>query len=438
NMDLARPFRQHARRLLRAPSFTAVSIGTLALGIGATIAIFAVVDGVLLEPLPYPQADRLIGVWHTAPGLDFEEVNQGPGTHMTYAAENRVFEQIGLWDDSRATVTGIGEPEEIASMRVTYGTLPMLGARLVRGRLFTADDDAPGAPLTTIVGWGYWQRRLAGDPAVVGRTITVDGRPREIIGVLPREFRLLDHEPDVYLPFQLDPAEAFVGGFSYQSIARLRPGVTIEQANADIARMIPIAVERYPGPLTLQMLREARFGPNVRPLARDVIGDVDDVLWVLLGTVAIVLLIACANVANLFLVRAEGRYREVAVRTALGASRGRIAREFLAEGGVLALFGGALGVALAAGGLQLLRALGPEGLPRLHAVAIDGSVLAVAFLLSVAAGGFLGLVPILRHGAGNVAGALREGGRGGSAGRERHRARSVLVVAQLALALVLL
>jgi len=437
-MELARSLRPLARRLIRTPSFTLICAGTLGLGIGAVTATYAVVDGVLLEPLPYPEPDRLVGVWHTVPGLGFETLNQSPALHMTYVAESRVFDEVGVWDNRRHTITGIGEPEQVEGMGVTEQTLRILGARPLMGRLFSAEEDRPGSPLTALVGWGYWQSRLDADPGVIGRTLTIDGQPHEVIGVLPREFRVLSFEAAVYTPFRFDPSEAFVGNFSYQGLARLRPGATIDQANADVARMLPIAMERYPGPFTLEMLQEARFGPNVRPLSVDVIGDVGDVLWVLLGTVGIVLLIACANVANLFLVRAESRYREVAVRAALGASRGRIAREFLGEAAAIAAVGGLLGVGLAAAGVRLLQGLGPEGVPRLHEVAIDGSVLLAAVAISGFAALLLGLVPILRHRGAELGAALREGGRGGSAGRERHRARSALVVSQLALALVLL
>jgi predicted permease len=425
------------RRFVRAPSFTLISLLTLALGIGATTAMFAVVNGVLLKPLPYHQPDRLVGLWHVAPGLVAEPVNQSPALHLTYRDENRVFEDIGMWADTRPTVTGLGEPERVDGMQVTDGTLRLLGVVPALGRIFAAEDVAPNAPLTTVVSWGYWQTRLGADPAVVGRTITVNGTAREIIGVLPRGFRLLDRDAALYLPLQFDPAEVILGNFSYQGLARLKPGMGVAQANADLARLLPVAAERFARGISLQMMQEAQFAPNVRPLVTDVIGDIGTVLWVLLGTVGIVLLIACANVANLFLVRAEGRYREVAVRTALGASRATIAREFLAEGVLLGLMGGAVGLVLAAGGLHLLRTIGPERLPRLHEIGIDGSVLGVALAVSIAAGALLSLLPMLRHTGAAMASGLRDGGRAGE-GRERHRARSVLVVTQLALALMLL
>jgi predicted permease len=425
------------RRFLRAPVFSIISLLTLALGIGATTAMFAVVNGVLLRALPYPEPDRLVGLWHEAPGLVEGDVNQSPALHVTYRDENRVFSDIGVWANARPTITGLGEPERVEGMRVTDGTFRLLGVQPERGRIFSGEDDAAGAALTALVSWAYWQTRLGADPEVVGRSITADGRNHEIIGVLPRGFRLLDRDAAVYLPLQFDESEIVLGNFSYQGVGRLLPGATIAQANEDLARLLPVATERFPRGITLQMMQEARFAPKVRPLVVDVIGDIGNVLWVLLATVGIVLLIACANVANLFLVRAEGRYRELALRTALGASRVRIAQDFLAEGVLLGVMGGVVGLGLAAAGLNVLRAIGSERLPRLHDIAIDGSVLAVALLLSVLAGALLALLPMLRHARDSITSGLRDGARGGE-GRERHRARSVLVVAQLALALVLL
>ena len=437
-MDIVRHLRQAGRLFRRSPTFTFVCAGTLALGIGAATAIYAVVDSVLLEPLPYPAHERLVGVWYEAPGLGFEDVPQSPALHFTTLEDGRAFEAIGMYTDGRATVTGLGDPEEVPVLRVTEGTLRIAGAQPIRGRIFGPSDDAHGAPLTVLVTWQYWQQRLDGDPNVVGRVLTVDGRAREVIGVLPADFRLMDEDAALFVPLQFDRAAVFLGNFSYGALARLRPGTTIAQAESDLARLLPVAAERFPGPVTIDALRDARFAPNIRPLAQDVIGDAANVLWVLLGTVGIVLLIACANVANLFLVRAEGRYREVAVRSAMGASRARLASEFMAESLVLAAAGGAAGIGMALLGLRLLKVIGPDQLPRLAEIGLDGSVLAVAVLLTVVTGTLLGLVPILRHGGDRVAGVLREGGRGGSAGRARHRARSTLVVGQLALALVLL
>jgi predicted permease len=431
-------YRQLLRKLLRSPLFTLVSIGTLALGIGANAAIFSVVTGVLLRPLPFEEPDTLVGVWHTAPGLGFDKVNQSPALHFTYRELNQVFEQVGMWDNDQVSVTGLAEPERVESMYVTDGTLSLLRVKPKLGRIFSAEDDAPGTAPTVILGEAYWQKRFGADPEVLGRTLTVNGKPREIVGVLSKELRFLRYQPDLFLPFQFDPAEVHVGNFSYQGIARLKPGVGIAEANADVSRMIPLAVEKFPRGLTLQMLQEARFGANVVPLKEDVVGDVGKVLWVLLGTVGLVLLIACANVANLFLVRTDARQRELALRTALGADRKRLSKELLLESVTLGLLGGAAGLGLAHGGLRLLIAIGPESLPRLNEIGIDATVLSFTFAVSIASGLFFGIFPLIKYGRANLASALKEGGRGGSEGRDRHRARSALVVAQIALALVLL
>lgn len=435
---LHRQLRVTVRKLLKAPLFSAVAVLTLAVGIGSNAAIFSVVNGVLLKPLPFEEPERLVGIWHAAPGLGFDEVNQSPALHFTYASESRTFETVGMWDNSEVTLTGLAEPERVPAMYVTHQTLPMLGVRAALGRTFSAEDDAPGAAETVLIGHGYWERRFGSDPAVLGRTLTVNGRTMEIVGVLPRDFRFMSRDPDVWLPFRFDPATVTVGNFSYQAIGRLAEGATLAQANADVDRMIPLATERFPGGINRGMLEQARFAAYVRPLKQDVVGDVGEVLWVLLGTVGMVLLIACANVANLFLVRAEGRQREMALRTALGAGRGRIAGELLMESVVLGLVSGALGLLLAFGGLKLLVALGPENLPRLDEIGIDPLVLGFTTLISLLAGVAFGLFPAARIGAVNLVTSLKEGGRGGSAGRERHLARNALVVGQMALALVLL
>jgi predicted permease len=430
--------RQLLRKLLRSPLFTLVSVGTLALGIGANAAIFSVVYGVLLKPLPFEDPESLVGIWHTAPGLGFDKVNQSPALHFTYRELGRAFEQVGMWDNEQVSVTGLAEPERVESMNVTDGTLALLRVKPKIGRIFTPEDDAPKTPLTVILSEAYWQKRFGSDPRVLGRTLMVNGKPREIVGVLPKELRFLRFEPDLYLPFQFDPAELFLGNFSYQGIARLKPGVGIAEANADVSRMIPLAAEKYPRGLTLQNLKEARFDANVVPLKEDVVGDVGNVLWILLGTVGLVLLIACANVANLFLVRTDARQQELALRTALGADRKRLSRELLLESVTLGILGGILGLGLAYAGIRLLVAIGPESLPRLNEIGIDSTVLLFTFGISVFSGILFGLFPLFKYGRMSLTAALKEGGRGGSEGRERHQARSFLVVAQIALALVLL
>jgi putative ABC transport system permease protein len=436
--SFAHDLRYTVRKLMRAPLFTTVAILTLAVGIGSNAAIFSVVNGVLLKPLPFEDPETLVGIWHTAPGLGFPEVNQSPGLHFTYASESRAFESVGMWDNGSVSVTGLDEPEQVESIQVTYQTLPMLGIQPVIGRTFTAEEDSPDGAYTALLGHAYWQDRFGSDPGVLGRTVVVNGISRQIIGVMPEGYRFLRYDPAVYLPFRFDESEVFIGNFSYQAVGRLLPDATVEQANADVERMIPIAVDRYPGGLTLGMLREARFGALVRPLKEDVVGDLGSVLWLLLGTVAIVLLIACANVANLFIVRAEGRQREIAVRTAIGAGRAKIASQILMESLVLGTGGGVAGLALAFGGLRLLVALGPESLPRLNEIGMDPLVLGFTVAISLVAGLLFGLVPAFRYGRPNLVASLKEGGRGGSAGKGRHLARNSLVVAQMALALVLL
>jgi predicted permease len=395
---------------------------------------------VLLKPLPFSEPERLVGVWHTAPGLGAEVMNQSPTTYLVYREDGRVWDDIGLWDTGAVSVTGIGDPERIQALYVTDGVLPLLRVQPAMGRRFTADDDSPRTPERVMLAHAYWERKFGSDPSVVGRTVVIDNKPREIIGVLPQGFKFLSTNPQVVLPFRFDRADLFVGNFSYQGVARLKPGVTIEQANADMMRVLPRVLDRFPLPpgFTKEMFKEVRLGANVRPLEKDVIGDVGRVLWVLLGTVGIVLLIACANVANLFLVRAEGRQQELAIHAALGAGWRRITSELLWESVLLGLLGGAAGLGLASAGVRLLVAIAPDGLPRVSDIAIDTRVLLFTLAISVAAGLLFGLLPVLKFARPNLASALKQGGRLSSAGRERHRARNTLVVAEIALAVVLL
>ena len=432
--------RRVGRRLLKAPLFTSVAVLTLALGIGANTAIFSVVRGVLLKPLPFSDPERLVGVWHKAPGLGIEDLNMAPSTYFLYREQGASFEDIGLWDGSAVSITGIGEPERVQALLVTDGLLNILRVQPAVGRRFTREDDTHTAAPTAMLSHAYWQRKFGGDPGVVGRPIEVDGKTREIVGVLPESFAFLDRNPQILLPFGFNRAELFVGNFSYQGIARLQPGITIEAANADVARLIPRLVEEFklPPGFSRKMLEDVKLGPNVRPLAVDVIGDIGQVLWVLLGTVGIVLLIACANVANLFLVRAEGRQQELAIHAALGASPRRVAWELLSESLTLAVAGGLLGLALAHGGIRLLVSIAPEGLPRLNEIAIDPLVLLFTAGVSLVAGLLFGGIPVAKFARPQLAGALKEGGRLSSAGRARHRARNTLVVAEVALAVVLL
>ncbi|MBV9300589.1 MAG: ABC transporter permease [Acidobacteriaceae bacterium] len=431
--------RHVVRRLGKTPLFTAITLVTLAVGIGANTAIFSVVRGVLLKPLPYPDPDKLVGVWMNAPGLGWKGVNASPASYFTFREENRTFQDVGLWDPDSVSVIGLGEPEQVDGLRVTDGTFPILGVRPILGRTFTRKDDSPGSPETVMLSYGYWQKRFGGSASAIGRRIVADGKAREIIGVLPPDFRFMNLKPALVAPFRLNRNEVFIGNFSYQAIARLKPGATIAQANADVARMIPLMAEKFkPAPgMTLEMFKSARLGPEVHPMMQDVVGNVGSVLWVLMGVVGVVLFIACANVANLLLVRAEGRQQEFAIRAALGAGWSQIARELLLESVALGLVGGALGIGLAYAGLRFLVALGPANLPRLDELSMDVPVLLFTLAVSVLAGVFFGSFAILKY-ARPSGTALREGGRTLSEGRERHRARGMLVVVQVALALVLL
>lgn len=433
-------FKHLLRRLAQSPSFAAIVLITLAVGIGANTAIFSVIRGVLLKPLPYPEPDQLVGVWLSAPGLGWKDVDMSPATYFTFREESRTFQDMGLYRSDSVSVTGIAEPEQVDALEVTDGTLPILGVRPVLGRTFTRKDDSPGSPETVMLSYGYWQHRFGGDPSVLGRRILVDGKAREVIGVLPRNFRFMNTKASLVLPFRFNRNEAFIGNFSYEGVARLKPGVSIARANADVARMIPLMVQKFrPAPgMSPEMLKSVRLGPNVRPLKQDVIGDVGKVLWVLMAVVSIVLFIACANVANLLLVRAEGRQQELAIRAALGAGWKQIARELLFESIALGVLGGLLGLALAYGILRLLIALSPANLPRLDEISIDIPVLLFTLGVSFLAGILFGLVPVFKYAGAQLGTGLREGGRALSDSRERHRARNILVVVQVALALVLL
>jgi putative ABC transport system permease protein len=420
--------------------FTVVTLLTIALAVGANSAIFSVINGILLKPLPYPDPGTLVSVWQSAPGLGLNDVNLSPSDYFTFREENRTFQQFGIWNGGSVSVTGIAVPEQVQRLLVTEGTLNALGVQPILGRWFTAKDDSPGTPDTAILTHGYWQRRFGGSPSAIGQRILVDGEPKEIIGVMPQNFRFLDEKPDLIGPFRYDRNKVFLGNFSFQGIARLKPGVTLAQANADVARMIPMANTKFPPPpgFSAKLFEEAHIQPSLRPLMQDVVGDLEKVLWVLMGSIGVVLLIACANVANLLLVRAEGRQHELAIRAALGAGGAQIAQEFLMESLFLGVLGGAAGLGLAYSALRLLVTIAPASLPRLENITIDPQVLLFTLAISVAAGLLFGLIPVIKYAAPGVAATLRAGGRTLSQSKEAHRARNTLVVLQMALAVVLL
>jgi predicted permease len=428
------------RRLFKSPAFALTALVTVGAAIGANALIFSVVNGVILKPLPYANPSSLVGVWLVAPGVMAGPLQQSAATYFMLRDSAETFQEFGLWSGGSATITGRGEPEQVETLNVTDGTFDALGIRPALGREFTPEDDLPKGPNVVMVTHHYWQRALGANPSAVGQSITVNGTAREVIGVLPPDFTFLRSNPSVIVPFKFDRTTIHAAGFSYQGLARLKPGVTIDQANADVARLLPSLTERFPLPqgFSQQMFDDAKFGPLVRPLDVDVVGDIGAMLWILLGTVGLVLLVACANVANLFLVRAEARQQELAIRLALGAETRRVAWQLMSESLLVALLGGIVGIGLAYAGIQLLLYLQPAQLPRLNEIALDPLVLLFTLAISLLAGLLFGAIPILKYARPHMAATLKDSSRGSSEGRERHRARNTLVVAQVALAAVLL
>jgi putative ABC transport system permease protein len=427
-------------RMLRLnPVFSSTAILTLALGIGATTAMFSVVNGVVIKPLPYPDSEAVVTVTHSAVfgnvrGRDFPF---SPQMLATYIENNQTFQDLGIWRMDHAAVTGFATPEVAVALGVTHGTLPALGLQPAMGRWFSPADDQPAAPETVILTNGYWQRHFGDDPRVLGSGMTIDSRPREVIGVMPASFTFGGVPIDLIVPLRINLAQP-PAVYGYRALARLRKGVSVTQGNADIGRMLPIFLERYVG----HRMDALHLLPAVRPLKEDIVGDVGQILWILLGSISILLLIACANVANLLLVQAEGRGQELAVRTALGAGWVHIARALMAESLTLSLLGGLLGLGLAYGGLRVLVSFGPARLPRLNEIAIDPSVLVFTVATSIASGLLFGLIPIAKSlgpkSGWNLPELLRASGRWASAGKNQHRSQNALVILQVALALVLL
>jgi predicted permease len=433
--------KQVLRRLRLSPLFTTITLITLAAGIGANTLVFSVVEGVLLKPLPYPDATRLVGVWHTAPGIQIKDLNMAPSHYFVYRDQGQTFQDIAMYQGDSLSITGTNEPEQVDALDVTEGLLPMLGVAPIAGRLFSAGDAQPNAPKTAMLSYGYWMQKFGSDRSIVGRTIIADGESRLIVGILPRSFHFLDYrDPSVLIPYQLDRSKTKLGNYSYNGLARLKPGVTLDQANADVARMLPIVMNSFPSPegFSIKLFENAHIGPQVRPLKQDVVGDIGNVLWVVMGSIGLVMLIVCANVANLLLVRIESRRQELALRSALGAGRGRIAGELFLESAILGIIGSIVGLALAYVGLHILISVAPENLPRIHEIGIDGPVLLFTLFVALFASALFACIPILKYAGVRLSTGIREGGRALSASREQHRARNILVVVQVALALVLL
>jgi putative ABC transport system permease protein len=432
-------FRYALRSLARTPGFTLTTILTLAVAIGASTAIFSVVNGVLLKPLPFPDSDRLIALTHRIERVG-RHLPASAAIYFTYRDHNQSFESVALWASGSASVTGSGNPEEVRALDVTHEFLPTLGVQPFVGRAFAEADDRPGADGTVILSYGYWQRHFGGAQSALGQTLTVDGVPRTVIGVLPQDFRLLQQPADILRPMAPQRTAAFVGPLGESGLARLKPGVTLEQASADVERMIPIMLEEFTAIPTMdpKVFPNLRLHADLLPLKRTFVRDLPDVLRVLMGTVGMLLLIACANIANLRLVRCQARAQDLAIRTALGATRGAIARILLLESLLLGLAGGLLGLALAAAALPALLALAARDLPTVLAISIDPTVLLFTLAVSIGSSVFVGAIAVFKHTRPRVATALRSAGRSESAGPERHRATNALVVAQVAIALVLL
>ena len=419
--------RYAARTFSKQPAFAGATVLTLALGIGASAAIFSVVYGVMLKPLPFPDPGQLVHLGHRSEATALEFWNQGPGTYFTASDHQRVFEGLGAWESNQISITGRGDPERVEALVVTHTMLPLLRVQPIRGRSFNSEDDAAGSPLRVMLSHGYWQRRFGGaDP--IGQTLQIDGAPAEIIGVLPSSFKFLRSQPAIVLPLQLDRADAFHIEFDFEALGRMKPGVALEQANSDMARWLGLLPDVFD---------RLELKPYATSLSNYVTGDVSRVLWILLAAVGIVLLIACGNVANLFLVRAEGRQQEFAMRAALGASRARIARGLLSESVVLALGGGAIGLAFAQAAILALRAIAPAELPRIDDIGVNPTVLLFTLVISLLSGVLFGLVAMLRFGKVSST-SLKEGGRSSTDAPGRLRVRNALVVAQVALALMLL
>ncbi|QYM80668.1 ABC transporter permease [Horticoccus luteus] len=419
------------RALAKSPGFAAVAILTLALGIGACTAIFSVVNSVLLRPLAYDESDQLVIVRETALP-QFPEFSVAPGNYYAWLAQAQSFENLAAFRSAPYNLTGRGEPQRLAAKRVTANYLATLRVHLALGRDFTAEEDAPGAKAdVALLTWGLWQRLFGGRPDALGATLQLDGTPFTIIGILPQDFQA-DSKTELLTPAALPTDEREQHGGHYLSVVgRLKPGTTVDQARADLTLIAHRLEQQFPD-------TNKNWGVKLAPMLDYAVADIRPVLFALLGAVGFLLLIACANVANLLLTRATARAKEISIRAALGAGRGRIVRQLLVESIVLAALGAALGLLIAQWGMSALLAFAPDSLPRVHEIALDGRALGFTCALALLTGLGFGLVPALQASRVNLTETLKDAGRGSSEGRHRQRLRSSLVVAEVAIALVLL
>jgi putative ABC transport system permease protein len=428
---LLKDVRYSVRMLVRNPAFTLVSVLALALGIGANVAIFSVVNGVLLRPLPFKEPDRLMMIRETKLPV-FPEFSVAPGNFLDWKKQNTVFEHLAAFQGTSFNLIGSGEPERLRGMFVTEGFFSMLGAQPQLGRDFLPEEDQPGHNKVAILSHGLWQRRFGGDPKVLNQPITLSGESYTVIGVMPASFRIEGRDLDLWTPMALTAAQATQhGGHYIVAVGRLKPGVTVDQAGSEMRTIAERLAQQYPDSNT-------GWSVTVVPLLEYSVKSIKPALLLLLVAVAFVLLIACANVANLLLARAVGRQKEMATRTALGASRWRIVRQLLTESLLLSSMGGALGLLLAKWGMDLLLTLAPPELPRISSVSIDGRALAFTVALTFLTGIIFGLVPALQASRPNLNETLKDAGRGSTEGSRRQLIRHTLVVMEVAAALVLL
>jgi predicted permease len=449
------PVRHAWRSLRRTPVFTVAASLTLVIGIAAAVSIFAIINGVLLRPLPYGDPDRLVGAWFDLPPVNLTHGQQTQTTYYTFQRLAHTIEGIALYQDGSVNVSepgGKSEPQRLRNAWITSTLIPVLKVPPLLGRNITDEEDRPTAARVgagsrdvgdvVIISEGLWRSRFGADPRVIGRSIDINGRTREIVGVMPARFRFPDAGIQLWLPLGLDPNNKYPGGFNYNSVARLKPGVTAADAQRDFAAVLPRMVELYPtfapGVSTQMLMDQAKPRPVVIPLREDVTGGIAKTLWIIAAAAGLVLIVACANVTNLILVRADGRQRELTVREALGAGRARVMLHFLSESAALTAIAAvvALGVAWAA--LRILVAAVPSQIPRLSEVHIDAVTIVFTIVVTIAVTIVLTSVVSLRIGHLNLNNALREGGRSGTASRAQHRVRGAMVAVQIALALVVL
>ena len=434
--SLARDLRHGARLLWKAPGFSAVALLALALGTGAACAIFSVVDAVLLKPLPFRDPQRLLVIWEGNHAQDLEKIFVAPGNFLEWRNQARTLEALAAVHDVHINLTGGPnghiDPEELMAERASASLFPLLGVQPVVGRAFLPEEDQPGRTNSALLGYSLWQRRFGGDRSIAGKAIRLRDQSYTVVGVLPPGFSVLGSAVDVWIPLGLDPHDVRTAGMRFLTvIARLNPGVEMGRAQTEMD-VIGSRLEQANPAL------DRGWRPSLFPLREELVGNVQQALLVLLAAVGFLLLMACVNVANLLLARGATRRKEIAIRTALGAGRGRVAAQLLSESLLLALTGGSLGLLLARGVVALVARLGPASIPRLAEARIDARLFLFALAVSVATGILFGIAPAVQGSGADLSTALREGGRGGTTSRSGRRVRSVLVVVEVALAVVVL